>query len=204
MKRREYQPMKIILATRNPGKIQEMRQLLAGLPVDLISAADLETAPDVAESADTLEGNALKKAETLHRMTGLPTLADDTGLEVAALDGQPGVHSARYAGPTATDRDNREKLLRMLNGVDNRAARFRTVIAYIDDEGVHTFEGLCAGTISHEERGEGGFGYDPIFVPEGVTQTFAEMSALEKNQISHRGGALREFQAYLRERLETP
>lgn len=193
--------MRIVLATRNPGKMREMRALLEALPVDLLSAGDLDGVPNIIEDAGTLEGNAQKKAETLHRLTGLPSLADDTGLEVAALDGEPGVHSARFAGPDASDADNRRKLLAALEGVKNRSARFRTVIAYVDPDGAHYFEGLCPGTITTEERGTEGFGYDPIFQPDESEQTFSELPPEEKNRISHRGRALREFEAFLRDRL---
>lgn len=193
--------MKIVLATRNPGKVREMRALLSALPVELISAAEIENAPEIEEDAETLEGNARKKASSLNRATGLPSLADDTGLEVDALGGDPGVHSARFAGSDATDADNRRKLLEALEGVKERSARFRTVIAFVDQEGMHYFEGLCRGKIITEERGHGGFGYDPIFQPEESDKTFSELSPEEKNKVSHRGRALREFESYLRARL---
>jgi len=199
--------MKIVLATRNPGKVAELRALLADLPVELISAAEVEGAPEVEEDAPTLEGNARKKADALHRHTGLPALADDTGLEVDALGGAPGVHSARFAGPDADDAANRAKLLRELDeaardGIHSRVARFRTVLAFTDAEGVtEYFEGLCEGTITTEERGSGGFGYDALFQPEGETRTFAEMPAEAKNGISHRGRALQQFAAFLHDRL---
>lgn len=193
----------LVLATRNPGKLAEIRALLDGLPVELSHAGDYPGVPDVEEDAPTLEGNAAKKAEVLHAHTGLPALADDTGLEVAALDGRPGVRSARYAGEQADDAANRAKLLEELNGVADRKARFRTVIAYTDGTGVHTFEGICEGHIVETPRGTGGFGYDPLFVPDGETRTFAELPAHEKNAISHRGRALRAFAAYLRAQLSS-
>lgn len=192
----------LVLATRNPGKVKELRALLGDLSVTLRTPADLDAPPDVDEDQPTLEGNARKKALTLHAYTGLPTLADDTGLEVAALDGRPGVHSARYAGPDADDAANRTKLLRQLTGAADRGAQFRTVLAWVDEDGdVRTFEGVCRGHIITEERGTGGFGYDALFVPEGESQTFAELSAAEKNQISHRARALRQFVDFLRARL---
>lgn len=194
--------MQIVLATRNAGKVAEMRALLAGLPVELLPAEAVAGAPEVEETAATLEGNAEKKARALHTHTGLPALADDTGLEVEALGGRPGVHSARYAGPEADDAANRARLRHDLAGATNRAAQFRTVIAYLDEQGLHTFEGVCRGRIIDEERGTGGFGYDALFVPEGETRTFAELSAEEKNAISHRGRALRAFAAFLRNRLQ--
>lgn len=179
-----------------------MRDLLRELPADLVSVDMLEDVPHIEEDAETLEGNARKKAQTLYRHTNAASLADDTGLEVEALEGRPGVHSARFAGPEAGDEENRRLLLEMLEGIKNRAARFRTVIAYVDRDGMHYFEGICRGTIISEERGSGGFGYDPIFVPEGSEKTFSELSAEEKNAVSHRGRALREFESYLRDRLQ--
>lgn len=194
--------MKIVLATRNPGKLYEMRSLLSGLPVHLISADEVNGAPLVEEDAATLEGNAARKAQALYEFTGLSSLADDTGLEVNALGGRPGVHSARYAGERSDDAANRRLLLKNMEGVEKRDARFRTVVAFVDGDGtLHYFEGICAGTIIDEERGEGGFGYDPLFIPEGSDLTFAELSAEEKNAVSHRGRALRPFAAYLRDRF---
>ena len=191
----------IVLATRNAGKVAEIQALLEGLPVRLVSAAEIDGAPDVEEDAPDLEGNARKKAEALHAHTGLHALADDTGLEVDALDGRPGVHSARFAGPAADDAANRALLLEKLDGHTDRAARFRTVIALAEAGDVRYFEGVCRGRILEEERGTGGFGYDALFVPEGETRTFAEMGKREKNAISHRGRALRQATTYLRERL---
>ena len=196
--------MRIVLATRNPGKVAELRALLADLPVDLVSASEVEGAPEVEEDAPTLEGNAQKKAAALHAHTGLPSLADDTGLEVDALGGAPGVHSARFAGPEADADANRLRLLRDLDGADDRAARFRTVLAFADGDEVKFFDGVCEGTITEVERGEGGFGYDALFQPEGEARTFSEMPAEAKNAISHRGRALRAFAAFLHGRLSEP
>jgi XTP/dITP diphosphohydrolase len=187
----------LVLATRNAGKVAEMQALLEGLGVELVAAGDLG-APDVEETADTLEGNALLKARALHAFTGRPALADDTGLEVAALGGAPGVHSARYAGPEGDAAANRAKLLASLDGSPDRWARFRTVLAYVDAGEEHLFEGTCAGRILTEERGAGGFGYDALFVPDGSTVTFAEMTPAAKNGVSHRGRALQGFVAWLR------
>jgi XTP/dITP diphosphohydrolase len=145
-----------------------------------------------------LAGNAEKKAAAYRAAAGLPALADDTGLEVAALDGRPGVHTARFAGPDATPDDNKRKLLDVLDGVDDRRARFRTVVALVDDAGqVHTFEGVCEGTITPAPRGNGGFGYDPLFRPDGHEQTFAEMPPAAKNEISHRRKALDALRQFL-------
>lgn len=193
--------MKIVLATRNPGKIAEMRSLLSDVPVELLPAVELDGAPEVEEDADTLEGNARKKAEALHEFTGYAALADDTGLEVRALGGRPGVHSARFAGIGADDAANRRKLVDEMAGQADRSARFRTVVAFADGRDVHYFEGVCSGRIIDRERGRGGFGYDPIFVPEGTDRTFAELSPAEKNELSHRGRALRQLAAYLHDRL---
>lgn len=190
--------MRLVLATRNPGKVAELE---ARLPetIELVSAAEIPGAPDVVEDAPTLIGNAEKKARALYVHTGLPSLADDTGLEVDALGGAPGVRSARFASETATDAANRAHLLRQLEDVSDRTARFRTVLAYIDAAGLHTFDGVCDGTITTEEIGTKGFGYDALFRPaEGDGRTFAEMTKAEKNEISHRGRALDAFTRWLR------
>ena len=189
---------RLVLGTGNPGKVEELRALLADLPLELIPGPTLEDPPDVEEDADTLAGNARKKAEAYRAAAGAPALADDTGLEVAALDGRPGVRTARFAGPDATPDDNKHKLLEVLEGVDDRRARFRTVVALVDDAGTaHTFEGVCEGTIITAPRGDGGFGYDPLFRPEGHDQTFAEMPPAAKNDISHRRKALDALRAFL-------
>lgn len=192
--------MRLVLATRNPGKVAELATRLDGLGVDLVSAADLGDAPEVEEDADTLRGNAEKKARALHAHTGTPSLADDTGLKVDALDGAPGVRSARFAGDDADDEANRRKLLADLAGTPSRTARFHTVLAYADDAGVRFFDGVCEGLVATEESGTGGFGYDSVFRPTGGDgRTFAEMSAEEKNRISHRGRALDAFADWLGE-----
>ncbi|MBO6574256.1 MAG: RdgB/HAM1 family non-canonical purine NTP pyrophosphatase [Rhodothermales bacterium] len=179
----------LVVATGNPGKLAEFRQLLLGRVEHILSSADV-AAPEVVEDQPTLEGNALKKARTLHRFTGLPALADDTGLEVTSLDGRPGVYSARYAGPDCSPQDNIRKLLGELEHASDRSARFRTAIALVSDQGETVVEGICAGTILRSPLGEGGFGYDPIFQPDGETLTFAQLPAERKNVISHRGRAL--------------
>lgn len=191
-------PSRLVLGTGNPGKVDELRALLADLPIEVVAGHTLDNPPDVEEDADTLAGNAKKKANAYYSRTGLPALADDTGLEVAALDGRPGVHTARFAGPDATADDNMRMLLKMLDGVSNRRARFRTVVALIDGDGqVHTFEGVCEGTITTSPRGDGGFGYDPLFQPDGYDLTFAEMPPEAKNEISHRRRALDAVRAFL-------
>jgi XTP/dITP diphosphohydrolase len=188
----------LVLATRNAGKVAELAHRLAPLGIALRSAADLHGAPDVDETAGTLQGNAALKARALARFSSLPALADDTGLEVDALDGAPGVRSARFAGEDASDADNRAFLLDRLAHTGARRARFRTVLVLADGAREHVFEGVCEGTIAVSERGVGGFGYDALFVPdEGDGRTFAEMTTDEKNRISHRGRALDAFVAWL-------
>ena len=182
-----------VLATANPHKAQEMRDILTALGFDVLARP--EDAPDVDETSETLEGNALLKARALALLTGEPALADDTGLFVDALDGRPGVHSARYAGSGASYADNVEKLLGELDGVPDtmRVARFRSVIAVAyPDGGSFTVEGVLEGSISKSPRGSEGFGYDPVFVPAGASgRTLAELTAEQKNELSHRGRALR-------------
>ncbi len=192
-------PKIILLASGNPHKIEELSQVLNPLGIDLKSTRNFEDAEEVIEDKPDLEGNALKKARYWHQFTGLPSLADDTGLEVDVLDGAPGVYSARYAGEGVTYDDNVNKLLKELSGKNNRTARFRTVVAFVTDTGEYLFEGICKGEIISEKRGEKGFGYDPVFVPEGYTQTFAELSSDEKNKISHRGRAVEKFIEFISE-----
>ena len=181
--------MKLVLATANPDKAREIVDALAGF--DLVPRP--EDVPDVDETADTLEGNARLKADALCRATGEAAVADDTGLEVAALNGRPGVYSSRFAGPAATYADNVAKLLVELDGVDNRRARFRTVaLARFPDGTEVVADGTVDGHIATETRGDEGFGYDPVFVPDdGDGRTFAEMTLAEKQMVSHRGRAFR-------------
>lgn len=186
-------PDTLFLASGNPHKIEELQQILKPLGIQLKSTLDYPDAPEVVEDQPDLKGNALKKAQFWYDKTGLPSIADDTGLEVNALNGAPGVYSARYAGENVTYQDNVDKLLKELDGEKNRSAQFRTVIAYINSDKNHLFEGVCKGEILAEEKGSKGFGYDPIFQPEGYEKTFAELDAEEKNKISHRGKALEKF-----------
>lgn len=180
----------LVCASANPDKVAEIAAIL-GSAVEL--APRPPEVPDVVEDADTLEGNARLKATAVAVAAGRPAVADDTGLEVAALDGAPGVYAARYAGGDATYADNRAKLLDALDGASDRRARFRTVAMVVWPDGVEiAAEGVCDGTIAEGERGERGFGYDPLFVPaEGDGRTFAEMTDEEKHDLSHRGRALR-------------
>ncbi|HMP77240.1 MAG TPA: RdgB/HAM1 family non-canonical purine NTP pyrophosphatase [Kiritimatiellia bacterium] len=183
--------MKLLIASRNKNKLTELRALLDAPGLELICAADVPGAPEVLEDGISFEENAVKKAVTLARATGLWTLADDSGLEVDALGGIPGVHSARYAGEPPKYAANNKKLLEALLGETNRRARFRAVIALSSPAGeTRCVEGSCEGVIVEKARGRKGFGYDPLFQPDGYTQTFAEMDAAEKNKISHRGRAL--------------
>ena len=190
----------IVLASRNKDKIEELRDTLAPLGIELKSTYDFPGLEEVTEDQPTLEGNALKKARYVFKETGLPALSDDTGLEVDALDGRPGVYSARYAGESSTYQDNVDKLLDELAGVEmkDRGAQFRTVAAFVTEEQEYTFEGVCRGEILTDERGDKGFGYDPVFRPENYDQTFAELDAEVKNKISHRGKAIRQFYEWMK------
>ena len=184
---------KLLLASRNQHKIEELQQMLVGLNIEVISLDDVADMPVIEEDGKTFSENASKKARLTAMHTGLLCLADDSGLVVDALGGQPGVYSARFAGEDANDQKNNHKLLQMLQGFDGekRRARFVCVIAISNPQGkVCTVEGKCEGRIGYEERGTGGFGYDPLFIPEGYNRTFAELAREEKNQISHRGQAL--------------
>ncbi len=185
--------MKLVLATRNVHKIAELSAMLSDLDVEILSFRDFPDLPEVVEDGETLEDNAIKKAREISLATGLPALADDTGLEVAALGGAPGVISARYAGEVCSYEDNNRKLLHELEGVpdEKRGAAFRCVVALATPSGeVTTVEGRTDGVILREPRGDTGFGYDPIFLPNGQTLSYAEMSRDEKNALSHRGRAL--------------
>lgn len=184
--------MKLVLATRNAHKLEEIRSIFDFKGLEVLSAFDFPEIPDVVEDGDTLEINAIKKAVEIATATGYWALADDSGLEVDALDGAPGVYSARYAGePCCSYEANNAKLLRELAEASDRSAQFRTVIALSDpDGGVQTVAGECPGVIIEELRGANGFGYDPLFVPDGYTETFAELDSEIKNRISHRARAL--------------
>ncbi len=180
---------KIVFATNNPHKLDEVRAILSG-KVELMSLNDIGCHEEIPETADTLEENARMKAQFIYDKYGYNCFADDTGLEVEALDMRPGVFSARYAGEPSDSERNMMKLLGELQGVSNRKAQFRTVISLVE-EGEHTlFEGIARGEIITEKRGSAGFGYDPVFVPAGYTKSFAELSADVKNSISHRAIAI--------------
>ncbi len=188
------QTLPLVIATRNRGKTAEIRELLADFPIEIKNLDDFGPIPEVEEDGQTFDDNAYKKASFTARVLGLPALADDSGLMVDALDGAPGVYSARYAGEEATDADNTEKLLREMTGKENRKAAFMCVISLAVPTGAAlTYEGRCEGTITEAPAGTAGFGYDPVFYYPPLEKTFAQMTSSEKNQVSHRGKALQEF-----------
>ncbi len=190
--------MKILFATNNAHKLAEVQAVL-GDAYTLVTPRDCGVTEEIPEEQETLEGNASQKAHYLHDRTGLDCFADDTGLEVEALGGAPGVHSARYATDGHDFAANNRLLLKNLEGVENRRARFRTVISLILNGEEHLFEGRVEGRILDRETGHEGFGFDPLFVPDGSDRSFAEMSAEEKNAVSHRGRAVRKLAAWLHE-----
>ncbi|MBW1739662.1 MAG: XTP/dITP diphosphatase [Deltaproteobacteria bacterium] len=184
----------LVLATRNTGKIREIRELLRDFPVEIKSLDDFGPIPPIEEDGTTFDENAYKKASFAAKVLGLPVLADDSGLEVDALGGAPGVHSARYAGPGATDKENNAKLLREMQGKTHRAAAFTCVISIAVPSGVAlTYEGRCEGLVAEAPAGDNGFGYDPLFYYPPLDRTFAQLSPEEKNRVSHRGKALAEL-----------
>lgn len=190
--------MKLVFATNNKHKLQEVRDII-GSGVEILSLADIDCTDDIPETADTLDGNALIKARYIFGKYGVNCFADDTGLEVEALGGAPGVYSARYAGDGHDSEANMNKLLENLTGENNRSAQFRTVIALIIDGEEKLFNGIVKGEITRDKRGASGFGYDPIFVPEGYKESFAQMESSTKNSISHRYRATKQLSDYLKE-----
>ena len=193
--------MKLVFATNNRHKLDEVRAIL-GNKIEILSLNDIDCHDDIPETADTLEGNALIKARYIHEKFGVDCFADDTGLEVEALNGEPGVYSARYAGEDCNPEANMYKLLQNLTGENNRNAQFRTVIALIINGEEKLFNGIVKGTISREKMGNAGFGYDPIFIPEGFSESFAQMTSEMKNSISHRYRATEELSNYLKEQYD--
>lgn len=194
-------PATILIATRNPGKIKEIRDLVRGVPVVFLSLTDVDDVPDVIEDGDSFEANALKKAREVARATGMVTLADDSGLCIEALGGRPGVQSARYAGEGASDEEKCTRILAEIYHVpdEGRSATFVCVLALVSPGGdEQLFRGECEGRITREPIGDRGFGYDPIFYFEEAGCTFAEMDRQSKNRVSHRGRALRAFADYVR------
>ena len=195
--------LKLVFATNNLNKIREIRELLPK-SLELLSLDDITCKEDIPETSPTIEGNALQKARYVQEKYGYDCFADDTGLEVEALDGAPGVYSARYAGDNKDNEANIDKLLKELKDNSNRKARFKTVIALILNEKEYIFEGICQGEILKKRAGEKGFGYDPVFQPEGYSKTFAEMELEEKSKISHRGRATRKLVEFLRKNNNSP
>ncbi|MFC4219922.1 non-canonical purine NTP diphosphatase [Flagellimonas marina] len=191
--------MKLVFATHNDHKLKEVQQLLPE-SIELLSLKDIQCFDEIPETGETLEENAKIKADFVTQTYGLDCFSDDTGLLVNALDGAPGVYSARYAGEQKNAQDNMGKLLLELNGKENRNAHFKTVI-HLNLEGQsHTFDGIVKGTITHKEQGSGGFGYDPIFQPNGYNKTFGELPPKTKNAISHRGRAIQKLVNFLKNR----
>jgi XTP/dITP diphosphohydrolase len=188
--------MTLVFASNNEHKIKEISSLL-GDSFMLLSLHDINIIEDIPEEEPQIEGNALAKARFVHNTSGMDVFADDTGLEIDALNGLPGVHSARFAGENKDSSANIEKVLSMLGNSENRQARFRTIIALILDKKEFLFEGVINGSIIREKKGTGGFGYDPIFIPEGKIQTFAEMGLEEKNTVSHRARAFEKLKDFL-------
>lgn len=189
----------LVFASNSPHKLQEIRDLLRGV-VHVISLKEAGVDEELPETAQTLEGNALMKAQRVFELTQQACFADDTGLEVEWLGGAPGVFSARFAGPQRRDADNMNLLLHKLANAPHRRAQFRTALALVEPNGVHFFNGQVHGTIAKMPAGTAGFGYDPLFIPDGETRTFAEMTAAEKNAMSHRGRALAQLKEFLAQR----
>ncbi|MEJ5226948.1 XTP/dITP diphosphatase [Thermodesulfovibrio sp.] len=192
--------MRVVVASRNKKKIEEIRRILEGIDISLLSTDDFPHLEEVIEDGDTFEDNALKKARYVCKETGLPAIADDSGLEVKVLDGRPGVKSARYAGENATDEENVKKLLNEMKGIppEKRQASFKCCIALVLPNGEENiFTGQIDGWITEKPRGNLGFGYDPVFIPEGYEQTFAEMKPSEKDALSHRRKALDKLKQFL-------
>jgi XTP/dITP diphosphohydrolase len=191
---------KLVFATNNRHKFEELQHSLGG-QVELVSLKDIGFTGEIPEEQDTVEGNAVQKAQFIYQHFGVNCIADDTGLEIDALDGEPGVYSARYAGENCTFEDNLKLVLKKMTGKTNRKARFKTVIALMEQGQLSTFMGEIRGLITEAKRGSLGFGYDPIFEPEGWNKTFAEMTLEEKNKISHRGLAVEAFIKYFKKVL---
>lgn len=188
--------MQLVFATNNPNKLKEVQSLMPN-NINLLNLSDIGCDEDIPETQNTIEGNAIQKAEYLKKKYGYDCFADDTGLEVEALNGEPGVYSARYAGEQRNADDNMDKLLVSLKNHQNRKAQFKTVIALHLNGTLHSFTGICEGEITMTKKGNSGFGYDPIFRANGYEQTFAEISMEEKNRIGHRGKAVNQLVAFL-------
>lgn len=192
--------MKLVFATNNQHKVNEVQSLLPET-ITVLSLTDIGCTEDIPETQPTIEGNAIQKAQYVKKHYGYDCFADDTGLEVHALNGEPGVFSARYAGSQRNADDNMNKLLENLANKKDRSAQFKTVIALILNSKQHTFTGICQGTIIHEKRGDQGFGYDPIFMADGFTETFAQIALEEKNRVGHRGKAVQKLIDFLETKI---
>lgn len=187
---------RLVFATNNCHKLEEVRKIVAG-EIEILSLSEINCHEEIPETGTTLEENAFLKAKYVKEKFGYDCFADDTGLEVETLAGAPGVYSARYAGTNGNADANMQKLLEALTGENNREAQFRTVMVLLDKDDMHSFEGIVKGRIAEARKGERGFGYDPVFVPDGFTESFAEMGELEKNKISHRAIALQKLINFL-------
>lgn len=191
--------MKLLVATNNQGKLKEFNEILGELGIQCVSLKDMGISVDVEETGTTFLENALLKAKAIYQIAKIPTISDDSGLMVDALGGEPGVYSARYAGEPSDDDKNMDLLLSKLQGVENRTARFKSVIAAVfSEDNILVSEGECKGIIIDEKRGDNGFGYDPIFYVEALGKTFAQMTDGEKNSLSHRGNAIRNLKEQLK------
>ena len=189
----------LIFATNNQNKVDEIKSILTGI-IDVCSLKEAHIDIDIPEPHDTLEQNATEKSQTIYKITGKDCFSEDTGLEVIALNGEPGVKSARYASEEAHYKNNTEKLLHQLDGVQNRQAQFKTIISLILQGKEYQFQGLCKGAITTQESGKNGFGYDAVFIPEGSSKTFAEMTMEEKNKFSHRKKAVAKLISFLKDK----
>lgn len=195
--------MKLLVATNNQGKLKEFNEILGELGIECVSLKEMGITADVEETGTTFLENALLKATEIYKIAKIPTISDDSGLMVDALDGEPGVYSARYAGEPSDDQKNMDKLLSKLQGVSNRTARFKSVIAAVfSPEDILVSEGECQGEIIDEKRGTNGFGYDPVFYVTSLEKTFAQMTDAEKNSLSHRGNAIRNLKEQLQKKLQ--
>lgn len=189
--------MKICFATNNKKKLEEVRGALKDTEISILSLEEIGCREELPETGDTLTANAIQKARFVYQKFRVNCFADDTGLEALALDGAPGVYTGRFAGEPRSDERNIDLLLEKLLGKDNREARFRTVIALVLEDREYLFEGMAVGKITMERSGDGGFGYDPVFLPNGFNKTFAQLDLVEKNAISHRGEAVRKLVSFL-------
>ncbi len=191
--------MKLVFATNNKHKLEEVKTIISN-DFEILNLKDINCFDDIPETQDTIEGNASQKAFYIYENYKMNCFADDTGLEIDVLNGEPGVYSARYAGEGCSFDDNIEKVLKKLSGVSNRKAQFKTVISLVINGKEYQFKGIIEGTLLKERRGTSGFGYDPVFLPKGYDKTFAELSSEEKNKISHRGTASRKLAEFLKNR----